>query len=282
MKKNLWVLLALSALIAMFVIAGCAPKPTPSPTPTPTASPTVPPADTACPEVVSTDVYKFYGSYSDYSGCAVHCNGWLPSTNDAIYTNCDCIVERDVELVKPLNSPLFKIVITFNENIDPLMSSCLINPTNWYVKVSNAERIVKNLDNDSSNTIQDGVTVLGVEINGKQVIVTAEVHEAGINTVYPAYGGETLSNPYLFCGLICSPTDATQYAKVVNGPFNGWSFGWPTPKIADEVYWKLSSSCVVSDELGNFCCGYDGSDCCVEPICEECVEPCPLGSSTCL
>ena len=36
MKKNLWVLLALSALIAMFVIAGCAPKPTPTPTPTPT------------------------------------------------------------------------------------------------------------------------------------------------------------------------------------------------------------------------------------------------------
>ena len=33
MKKNLWILLALAALIAMFVIAGCAPKPT-SPTPT--------------------------------------------------------------------------------------------------------------------------------------------------------------------------------------------------------------------------------------------------------
>ena len=61
MKKNLWVLLALSALIAMFVIAGCAPKPT-SPTPTPTASPTVPPADTAAPKVVSTDVYKYYGT----------------------------------------------------------------------------------------------------------------------------------------------------------------------------------------------------------------------------
>ena len=67
MKKNLWVLLALSALIAMFVIAGCAPKPTPSPTPTPTASPTVPPADTAAPKVVSTDVYKYYGAVSGLS-----------------------------------------------------------------------------------------------------------------------------------------------------------------------------------------------------------------------
>jgi len=100
MKKNLWVLLALSALIAMFVIAGCAPKPTSSPTPTPTATPTAPPADTACPKVVSTEVVKTYFSPCD------SCFPWV-EVSDSIYTNC-----LDVTA-----TPAFKIIITFDENI---------------------------------------------------------------------------------------------------------------------------------------------------------------------
>ena len=264
MKKNLWILLAISALIAMLVIAGCAPKPSPTPTPTAEPTPTAPPADTKCPEVVSTDVYKYYGSTS--------CNDWLPTTQEAIYSNCDCTEFTGVEPVYPLTSGLFKIVITFDENIDPLMSSCLYNPGNWTFKVKNPDRI-------RINDVE--VEALGVEINGKQVIVTAAAHESGTNTLHPDYQ-TTLVNYYLFCGLICSTEDAKQYAAVVNGPYNGWAFGWPTPSIADEVSWELSSTCVVADELGNWCCGYEGSDCCVAPVCEECVEPCPIGSSACL
>lgn len=265
MKKNLWVLLALSALIAMFVIAGCAPKPSPTPTPTPTTSPTTPPADADCPEVVSTDVYKYYGDY-----CNI-CESNGITVENSIYTNC---LEEGA-------SSLFKIVITFDENIDPLLSSCLFNPANWYVEVANPDRV----DDDSLNTDDGGVLVLDAEINGKQVIVTAEVVEFSTNTINPnGPSGETVDIPFAFCGLICSTTDAVSYRETVNDIYDGYPYVgvWPTPDVADEIYWELDESCIVADELGNYCCGYDGYDCCVEPICEECIEPCPLGSSICL
>ena len=34
----------------------------------------------------------------------------------------------------------FKIVITFDENIDPLKSSCMLNPTSWTIGVTNNSR----------------------------------------------------------------------------------------------------------------------------------------------
>jgi len=254
MKKNLWVLLALSALIAMFVIAGCAPKPTPTPTPTPTATPTTPPTDTAAPKVVSTDVYKYYGT----DLCSTCINAVYPCPDGT-------------------NNGSFKVVITFDENIDTLISSCMLNPNSWTISVSNAGRLYI----DATNPVITA-QVFNVAVDGKQVVLTAGVVEEGTNTVFTDPATEVPVD-YFFCGLICNTDDAKAYAAKVNGIYDGWSLKGviPAPTKADEVKWTLVSSCVVADELGNVNCGYTGSDCCLEATCTSCDEGCPFSDPTC-
>jgi len=270
MKKNLWVLLALSALIAMFVIAGCAPKPTPTPTPTPTTEPTAPPADTAAPKVVSTEVFKYYGAVGNSCNDCGYCD--LPSVEGALYSNCDCDPDTTFEKVLPLTSQNFKIVITFDENIDSLVSSCIYNPASWEIFVKNAGRVTKSIP----------AIFRSAEINGKQIIVTASIMENGSLTLIPGYGVDPVTNYFAFCGLICNLNDAKQYAAVVNGPYAIYSFAMAAPTVADEVTWKLLGSCVVADELGNLTCGYSGSDCCLEATCDTCEEGCPFDDPTCV
>ena len=281
MKKNLWILLALAALIAMFVIAGCAPKPSPTPTPTPTTSPTTPPADADCPKVVSTEVFKTWDQsvVPDCASCTecptcpspVPCGTCPPTVTGTIYSNClgcdDYIKTCDQ------STGTFKIVITFDENIDPLTSTCVYNPSNWTIKVKNSGRI----------TTEIVASPYNVEIDGDKIIVDASVYECGTRDVMDwcsdCPGSEI---EYRFCGLICNLNDAACYANTVNGLRTAAPYGLvAAPTVADEITWELGSGCVVSDELGNWCCGFSGSDCCVEPICEDC-EPCPLGSSACL
>jgi len=247
MKKNLWVLLALSALIAMFVIAGCAPKPTPTPTPTPTATPTTPPTDTAAPKVLSTTVYKYGASLCSTCGGALYedCNGYGG----------------------------FKIVIDFDENIDALMSSCLYSPSSWEVWVKNSGRYGL-----------PSVNVQTIEIDGKRIVITAQAFETDtLSDVYTLIGDPYTMNPYLFCGLICNTTDAGNYAEEVNNDLNpNLYIGlWDAPKVADSVNWKLIGGCFIADELGNLDCNYSGSDCCLEATCETCVDECPFGDPTC-
>jgi len=293
MKKNLWILLALSALIAMFVISGCqkavTPTPTPTPTPTATVAPTAAP-DTAAPKVVSTDVYKYYGALPyDCTGCNVCPTPLiLPTVSNTLYTNCDCGTlikpKPDSSLVKPLASPNFKIVITFDENIDELVSSCLYNPANWTVKVKNTGRIDREITNLPTETDVDGkkgnVFIQSVVVDGKKIIVSAAIEEYGTLTLHPTYD-TSVTNDYIFCGLICSTNDATAYAKVINGPYYGFSFAKAAPTVADEICWVLSSTCVISDELGNVNCGYNDCDCCLEATCESCEEGCPFGEPVC-
>jgi len=254
MKKNLWVLLALSALIAMFVIAGCAPKPTPSPTPTPTATPTTPPTDTAAPKVLSTDVYKYYGQ----DLCSTCTNAVYPCPDGT-------------------NNGSFIVVITFDENIDTLVSSCMLNPNNWKIDVSNAGRLYVSATNPVITA-----QVFNVAVDGKQVALTAGVVEQGTNTVYTDPETKELVE-YFFCGLICNTSDAKAYAVKVNDIYDGWSLKGviPAPTKADEVKWTLDSACVVADELGNVNCGYSGSDCCLEATCTSCDEGCPFVDPTC-
>jgi len=316
MKKNLWVLLALSALIAMFVIAGCAPKPSPSPTPTPTATPTAPPADTACPKVVSTQAYKGYSDFIFNTGI------W--------------------ELEK---AGFFTILITFDENIEPTASSCIYDTENWTVEVTNPGR---------KKAVE--ARVLATKTDGKKIWVLGHALETGPVTpvafkfswkktvsdalyIEDGYTGSDfqtakitgcsdiadLPSDYYYLGLICSTTDASKYVKYVNGVlwlepsiedddikversleeelknyitctttgccilgdyFQMLSIGsgFTAPKVADVVKWKLSSSCVISDELGNYCCGFSGEDCCIEPVCTTCAEECPLETAggTCI
>lgn len=235
MKKTTWLLLAIS-LVAMLLVAGCAPTtptPTASPTPTPTVAPTTPPADKECPKVVSTVVSKIYAM----------------TTSDAN----------------------FKITITFNEDV---YTQCADNPANWAITISNplTSRADKRwlgtagLTAPADATQIGNVTIKTITIKDNKIIIEAIALDNG------------------FYGLICSPTDASSYYKTV---FTGNPLYWDgvDPKYsidyADEICWELKNSCVISDELGNGCCGYSGCDCCVEPVCEECEEYCPMGEETC-
>jgi hypothetical protein len=202
---------------------------------------------------------------------------------ETLYTNC---CDKNYE---PTGTGAFKIIITFNENIDPIKSSCVLNPASWVIEVTNPERFFGFKDNaattpnDKKLTLADGeVSIIDVKIDGKKIIVTAAVVENAYNKVTWSWPDDYEIFNYAFCGLICNTDDAKSYANVVNGPYAGTSFlgTQKAPTVADEVYWKLSSGCVVSDELGNWCCGFDGKDCCVEPICETCA-PCPLEGSIC-
>lgn len=172
--------------------------------------------------------------------------------------------------------PNFKITITFDENIN---SQCADNPTNWLITITNplTSRADKRfLTTDTTSTDATGeITITDIDISGKTIVIEAEAVE------------------YDFYGLICSPADASRYYTTVFGDNEAyWEDGVlpddpdATPKYsidyADEICWKLSNNCVVSDELGNGCCGYDGCACCVEPVCEECEEYCPMGEETCL
>jgi len=186
MKKNLWILLALSALIAMFVISGCQKPVTPTPTPTPTATaqPT-PTPDVKCPKVVSTEVLKYY--YVPCGECASQI-----SVGNAIYTNC-----YDSQK-KATGNGYFKIVITFDENIDPLKSPCVYNPANWTIKVKNPDRLQTVIPNTTTNPLSK-IWIEDVEIDGKKIIVTAGVVEVGSNIITPAYP-TTYTVNYAFCG----------------------------------------------------------------------------------
>ncbi len=281
MKKNLWILLALSALIAMFVISGCqkAVTPTPTPTPTATAQPT-PTPDANCPKVVSTEVVKTYDPQDcGYTCTACGCSNPPPCETcpepvySNIYSNCYCEEWSEIDYVKTCgpSTGTFKIVITFDENIDPLKSGCVLDPTNWEVKVKNNERLTKELIAAPYN----------IEIDGKKIIVDAFVGECGTRKITDycnACPGTDIY--YSFCGLICNLNDANCYALTLNGGRTAGLNLIPAPTIADEITWKILSNCVVSDEKGNYCCGFEGKDCCVEPICETC-EPCPIEGSIC-
>jgi len=272
MKKTTWLLLAIS-LVAMLLVAGCtpttpAPTASPSPSPSPTVAPT-PKPDKECPKVVSTTVTE--GTWT-----------FLPYT----FENA------------------IKLTVTFDE---PVTSTCIENTNKWDITIKNDGR---------KDKLIDGLVPAVVDLSddGKKVdvyfwyceplsyVVKDVVYQIdGVNGV--AEGVFTIYDE--FCGLICSEDEADEYAKpsdetiieqagyiatgyddiyydpttyeyyeikilnydLVSGP--------SAPKYADTVEWKLKN-CVVSDELGNQCCDYSGSACCLEPTCEEC--GCPIGS----
>ncbi|NSW76540.1 MAG: hypothetical protein HPY68_07165 [Candidatus Atribacteria bacterium] len=244
MKKNLWFVFVALAMVAIFTVAGCTPStPTPSPTATPTVAPTVAP-DTACPKVVSTVVSKAYSVGGSYN---------------------------------------FKIVITFDEPVE--LSACAEDPANWTVTVSNSKR-----DYYAPGADPISADVVDVEADGKKVVLYASVYENVSYDVIYYDGNGNLGRDtfkYEFPGLICSEADAEAYATGYEEG-EGWSdsnvvvsSSVSAPTVADVVSWKLTGGCFIYDELGNGCCSFSGEDCCLEPVCEECVEECPLGSGIC-
>jgi len=261
-KKNLWFVFVALAMVAIFTVAGCKPTtpPTPTATPTATPAPTVAP-DKACPKVVSTVASK-------------------------AYTNND-------------GNKAFQVVITFDE---PITSTCIENPANWEVYVKNSGRIGS--DFKSTNGKKVSVSSISISNDYKKVTLKAAVQESFTYTViYSVYNNSnglfadySLQVPKTFDGLICSEGDAKTYveidtkaedAAVAKQGIVPHSLNYvksrslpSAPTAADVVIWKLKN-CVVCDDLNNCCCDYSGSDCCLEPVCEECVEECPLGGGIC-
>lgn len=262
MKKNLWFVFVALAMVAIFTVAGCRPMTpsTPTPTPTATPAPTVAP-DKACPKVVSTVASK-------------------------AYTNVD-------------GTKAFQVVITFDE---PITSTCIENPANWEVYVKNSGRIGS--DFKSTNGKKVSVSSISISNDYKKVTLKSAVQESLTYTVvysvysrvYGTFTDYGLQITKTFDGLICSEGDAKTYvepdtkaedaaaaARGINyEPLNYVkSRSLPSaPTAADVVIWKLKN-CVVCDDLNNCCCDYSGSDCCLEPVCETCVEGCPLGGGIC-
>ncbi|MGQ9473159.1 MAG: hypothetical protein ACUVQZ_06890 [Candidatus Caldatribacteriaceae bacterium] len=161
----------------------------------------------------------------------------------------------------------FKVVITFDEPVE--LSACAENPSNWNVTVKNRERIDNEIDAD----------VVDVSVDGKKVILKAYVSEPVSGSVY-VIGVGYVNYEGTFKGLICSEDDADRYGKLDNVSPYGDLGAVDPPTVADEVKWSLND-CFIFDELGNGSCSYSGSDCCLEPVCEECVEGCPLGGGIC-
>jgi len=287
MKKTTWLLLAIS-VVAMLLVAGCTPTtpaPTASPSPTPTATPTTPPADKECPKPVSTQIGTVY----------------------------DPVQWGTVENIVFALDYITKLTITFNE---PITSGCIEDPSKWDIVVKNNDRRDTELTETESVLVEGfsipKVAVFDAELStdGKKVEVYATVLESLSyvvkDVVYKDTNGNigTAAGPFtvtdIFDGLICSQDDADDYAtpddvnirsvlslagvpvatySVANNPIISYTLvsGPKTPKVADVVEWKLKD-CVVADELGNACCDYSDSTCCLEPTCAECEEGCPLGS----
>jgi len=196
-----------------------------------------------------------------------------PAPTVAPDTACPKVVSTVVSKIYDANNPgAFKIVITFDE---PIESDCVENPDNWTITVSNSGRQDDELE----------ATPYEVTIDGKKLIVKATVkEEVDYSVVYiGATSGSLTKNDVLFYGLICNTADADDYADGDLTIPDGTvviSSSPAAPTVADVVKWELNG-CFIYDELGNGCCTFSGSDCCLEPVCEECVEECPLGSSIC-
>lgn len=243
MRKSTWLLLVL-ALAAILLVAGCEPT-TPAPTPPENGEeppPTTPPADKECPKVVKTVVNNLYESDP----------GW------------------------------FKITITFDEDI---YSACAENPDNWTIKVKNSGRQNKEI----------GAFVGESIIVGNKIIMYAYVGEpVDYKVKYENVEGDKAifaPQDVPFLGLICSEDDADRYATNYEGATYGgeeWDELWDVissnvaaPTAADLVTWGLKEGCAIFDVLGNTCCEYSGSACCIEPYCEECDEGCLFTGGVC-
>lgn len=252
MKKSLWLLLVVAALIAVFAVAGCMQGTTPSEEEE-TPPPTTTPADTACPQVVSTTVSKLYSAQYGYQQ--------------------------------------FQIKITFDEEIYP--ASCVYDPANWYIKIENSIPWV--LDSDIDGIYDDGagtytrkldtagksgytkaitINSISISTDKKSIIVKASVTDDWRSN------NDGDNDP--FEGLICSLADINRFLNSEDkADDEDYAKNSSATYYADKISWQLTG-CAIADVVPNVCCTFSGNDCCDEPVCETCVEYCPLGEGTCI
>jgi len=253
MKKSLWLLLVVAALIAVFAVAGCMQGTTPEePTEQP-EEPTTPPADTACPAVVSTTVSKLYG---DASGA----NFQIKIVFDEAINPASCIYNPSSWAITIENS----IAWTRDEDGNGIVD----NAGTYNRKLATPNVTTTGFDNTAIN-----IKSISLGTDGKSIIVKAHVIDdngSGIN-----------NEKWDYKGLICSENDVTAFIDSADGdptvdPAVDYSKSASATYYADKVTWKLSE-CAIADSLGNTCCTFSGEACCVEPTCVECEEEyCPL------
>jgi len=249
MKKSLWLLLVVAALIAVFAVAGCLQGTTPEePTEQP-EEPTTPPADTACPAVVSTTVSKLYG---DTSGA----NFQIKIVFDEAINPASCIYDPDNWTITIENS------IAWTRDADG--NGIVDNAGTYTRKLATSDVTTTGFDNTA-------ITIKSISLgtDGKSIIVKAYV----IDDNSTGITGEKWN----YKGLICSENDVEEFIDSADGtgeaPEPNYSKSASATYYADKVTWKLSE-CAIADSLGNTCCTFSEEACCVEPTCVG--RNCPL------
>ncbi|MCX6091027.1 MAG: hypothetical protein NTX88_11790 [Candidatus Atribacteria bacterium] len=246
MKKSLWIVLALSTILAMFIIAGCqAVAPVTSPTVAPTTAPTTVPVS-ACPSAVTTTT--IVELYSGYSASA----SYSPDGYDET----------------------FEVRITF----DKIVNLYSLSPSYWKLAVTRVVPYNQLLGGlayvakTHTAALVPTVTFVEQSTNLKTVILYATVAEKPLLTT---------SGLWYFLGLICSETDYNNYILTANANVAiPYTYTASTTKYADVVAWAYSGP-TIYNELGVACpdlCGLTGEECCELPICTTCTN-CPIGAA---
>lgn len=258
MKKSLWLLLVVAALITVFAVAGCLQGTTPE-EPTEESEETVtPPADTACPAVVSTTVSKLYGDTTD-------ANFQIQIVFDEAINPASCIYNSANWAITIENS----VAWTRDAGNDGIVD----NAGTYARKLATSNVTTAGFDTTAIN-----IKSISLGTDGKSIIVKAYVVDRNRTGV----SGDNWN----YEGLICSDTDVTAFINSADGTNNdndpNYGKSASATYYADKVTWSLTG-CAIADSLGNTCCTFSGNDCCEEPYCETCVpEYCPLGEGTCI
>lgn len=266
MKKSLWLLLVVAALIAVFAVAGCMQGTTPEePAEEPAEEPT--PTD-YCPTSTTTTLQKIY--------------------SDGSYT---------FKLYIKLDQPVFIQDLSCYENTNYwTVSVSRYAPFKYYYDGAWKSAVYKTTLSSYSPSDTSGsarVTIENVDFNetdSKTFVVTFTIADAGdaAATGYKSiatYGD--LDGTY--DGLICSEVDYSNFIATFNDPDGYDIAATDGTKYADVISWSFNGTnyCgVVQDAQGNDCttfCEFEGSLCCEVTYCEECVETpnCPIGGGIC-
>jgi len=276
MKKSLWLLLVVAALIAVFAVAGCLQGTTPE-EPTEPEEPTTPTPTDYCPTTTTTTLQKIY--------------------NSSEYTDTDGIA--------------YKLYIQFDQPVFIQDLACYTDPANWTVTVSRYvpfkyydstsgpgawKSAVYKTTLSSNGNIDTGTARITVEsvsfgTDSKTLTVTFTIDDPGtpaLTGYTPIAGAGDSDDTGNYYGLICSEADYNAFI----GEFDddGNVAATDGSHYADVVSWSFDGTnvCgVVYDAQGNACvdlCELSGSLCCEVTYCEECVEVpnCPIGEGTCL
>jgi len=247
MRKSTWLLLVL-ALVAIFLVAGCAPTTPPNgEEPNGEEPPPTPPAD-YCPSIDPNDIKTVVTS---------------------LYCGTDETYKEDNGA-----EASFSILISFDEEIVLLDT----NPDNWKVEVDRWVHYKVGTELKKYEPQDIEAKALEVEQVGTNSIrILATVEDDGTN----ATPNVTLTSP--FYGLICGETCYKEFVDliVVGGEAAAEAI---KDFYVDFVSWEyIGTAYPYTDGLGNTCpdaCKIKGGVCCT--ACETCppapsTPPCPPG-----